>query len=210
MALLDRDGRRYILVLMLVGAAAIAGCAAHRATVGGSSEHVSYAFGPVYKVGHITDPLVAGAVTRDASITAETGRPSDVSTSPATSAEVRGYLVQWATPDGSGSFYLKDLVVMKDGSTYVETHEGIAVAARRIASLGRASRAEDTTRAAVVSAVAQQFVARGASGYASRPAYSANLVRIHRADGSTTDVFVRTDLSALSYNVKLSPWAFGR
>jgi hypothetical protein len=207
---LNRDARRYILVLMLVSVAAMAGCAARRTTVSGSSEHVSYAFGPVYQVGHITDPLVAGAVARDASITAETGRPSNVSTSPATAAEVRGYLVQWANADGGGSFSLKDLVVMKDGSTYEETDQGTAVAAPRAAGLGPASRAEDTTRAAVVSAVAQQLVARGASGYASRPAYSANLVRIHCADGSTTDVFVRTDLSALSYNVKLYPWKFGR
>ncbi len=163
-------------------------------------------FGPVYPAAKITDPLVALAVRKDAGDPRSIGRPSGVSTSTAVSAEIRGYMVEWSSRQKNVRSALR-LAVMKDGTTYVIlNYDVFSPLIGPEPRLTPESATEANARTAAVSA-AQRLVATKYPQLAKTvPGFDGYLVRIHRADGSITDVWVSPGLEgAFWYNVELRP-----
>lgn len=95
---------------------------------------------------------------------------------------------------------------MKDGSLYYPPGPGADVLTRPQARLQPEAAAEEKARIAAVAA-AQRYVAGKYPQFAHvTPGFYAYLVRIHRADGTTTDVWVSPNLEgAFWYDVKLTP-----
>jgi hypothetical protein len=160
-------------------------------------------FGPVYPLERLTDPLVANTVLGDALDLDHMRSRSKTSSSPAVSAEIRGYLVDWvivklntATRREST---MMEFVVMKDGtlyrfSSYMYMRPSAAFGQVPPPRLGPEPAAEAKVRIAAVAA-AQAAVAKLHPRFAKvTPVVYNYLVRIHRADGSSTDVWVDPDV----------------
>jgi hypothetical protein len=173
-------------------------------------------FGPVYPVAHLgdADPLVAQAVAGDAApaqakyrsyMTSSTG-------SPAVSAEIRGYLVDWVIRKGNMS-NIVEAAVMKDGTVYrlagrlVRPAAGLGMQARP--RLTPESVREARARTVAVS-FARRWVARAFPQFTSlAPVVYDYLVRIHRADRTSTDVWVDPDVGGgrFFYGIELTKTA---
>ena len=162
-------------------------------------------FGPVYPAAHISDPLVAKVVQLDANDPTTIARPSGISTSPAVSAEIRGYLVQWPVRNKKGIVLTARRVVMKDGTTYSMPQAGSPLIGPE-PRVAPEPASEASARTTAVSMALRAVVAKDPEFAKALPGFDAYLVRIHRADGSTTDVWASPDLGgAFWYNVKLVP-----
>ncbi len=158
-------------------------------------------FGPVYPLERLTDPLVANTVLGDALDLDHMRSYSKTSSSPAVSAEIRGYLVDWVIVKLNTAprreSHMVELVVMKDGALYrFSSYMRPSAAFGQVPPprLGPEPAAEAKVRIAAVAA-AQAAVAKLHPRFAKvTPVVYNYLVRIHRADGSSTDVWVDPDV----------------
>jgi hypothetical protein len=131
--------------------------------------------------------------------------------SPAVSAEIRGYLVDWVIRKGTSS-NMAEAAVMKDGTVYrLAGHwrPSAAFGKQAPARLTPESAPEARARSAALSS-AQRWIAKASPQFASvAPAVYNYLVRIHRADGTSTDVWVDPDVGGgrFFYGVELTKTA---
>ncbi len=180
------------LSLVLAGCTAPVRPPTSRATAAREPLH----FGPVYPVGRVTDPLIA-----------KTLRLARKRKSPAVSAEIRGYLVDWTMPTGNGRA-IREVAVMKDGSLYrlmPFERPASAFGAKPRRRLGPEPGTESRARVAALKA-AHTEVARNSEFASVKPVVYNYLVRIHYADGKQVDVWVDPDVypGRLFYKVELT------
>lgn len=199
-------GSWFLLALCVVALAA--GCAGSRTTAAqpAKTSVAVLQFGPVYTVKQIGDPVVARTVRGDAIDPYHLRSFSKTPKAPAVSAEIRGYLVDWAIRDVSSST-IYELAVMKDGTLYRLSGQRPAAAFGAVppARLTPEPAAEAKARIAAV-AVARAAVAKRFPAFAAVvPVVYNYLVRIHRTDGTSTDVWVDPDVyfGRFFYNIGL-------
>lgn len=156
-------------------------------------------FGPVYRVGLPMDPVVAAAL-RGASVT------------DAVSAEIRGYLVDWAVSEGGGVSQgggktIYELAVMKDGGLYrTETWRPAAAWDETPPARLVPESAEEALLRGAALGVAHAIVARSRPVFArAKPIVWNYLVRIRRSNGTAVDVWVDPDVrkDRFDYGVRL-------
>ncbi len=156
-------------------------------------------FGPVYTVGSISDPLVAEVIKQDA--TSGSTPATTTAHSSASGAEIRGYVLDWVFNDT-----MVEYVVMKDGAVYSMPFVR-GSGARPRTRIGPEPEVEVRSReSAIVSARATLEAVRPDLPSVDPYIYS-YIVRIHRVDGSTSDVLVQPDVApdTLDYGLRLEP-----
>lgn len=154
------------------------------------------AFGPIYTVSDISDPLVAKAVAA-----AQLTEP--------VSAEIRGYLVDWVQ-GAESSTTIVELVVMKDGSIYRLSpfmRPAAALHARLRARLSPEPPWEARMRALAVLRANDAFRRSHPAFVSAKPTVWNYLVRIHQRNGKFVDVWVDPDVGRgrLFYGVTMKP-----
>lgn len=162
-----------------------------------SSERLE--FGPVYPVDKVSDPLVAETIKQDA--IGEVKQASGTANSPATGAEIRGYLIDWVTGNA-----LLEYAVLKDGSVH-SIPDVRGSGARPSVRLEPEPAAEAVARESAV--VSARFTVEWLKPEFANiePFVYSYIVRIHRKDGSSSDVWVQPDVSPtkMDYRVRLGP-----
>lgn len=194
-------------------ASPLGGCSATEAgsqpTASSEESTQGPAFGPVYEADETSDGLIAETIRIDAEDPyGSKSSSSTISTAPAVSAEIRGYLVDWMTGENPPHARL-ELVVLKDGSILripdMRPAGGWGVTPSE--RLGPEPDVERTVRDAVVEAADNWVKSEYSECATATPVVYNYLVRIHRSDGSFSDVWVdpQPDPGRMFYDVTLRP-----